>query len=121
MKKILIVDDSPSVRQQVGMALTQAGYAIVEAVDGIDGLSKVATPGVSMVLSDVNMPRMDGLEMIEKIRADSKFSGLPILMLTSEGQPAIMDRARKAGAKGWIIKPFKADLLVAAVKKLVPA
>jgi two-component system chemotaxis response regulator CheY len=87
----------------------------------MDGLSKVATPGVSMVLSDVNMPRMDGLEMIEKIRADSKFSGLPILMLTSEGQPAIMDRARKAGAKGWIIKPFKADLLVAAVKKLVPA
>jgi two-component system chemotaxis response regulator CheY len=121
MKKILIVDDSPSVRQQVGMALTQAGYAVVEAVDGLDGLSKAATPGVSLVICDVNMPRMNGLEMVEKIKSDPKFFSLPVVMLTSEGQAAIIERAKKAGAKGWIIKPFKAELLVAAVKKLVAA
>jgi two-component system, chemotaxis family, chemotaxis protein CheY len=120
MKKILVVDDSPSVRQQVSFALTQAGYTVVEGVDGQDGLAKAAT-GVSMVISDVNMPRMNGLEMLEKMRVDPKLSLLPVVMLTSEGQSSIIDRAKKAGAKGWIIKPFKADLLVAAVKKLVPA
>jgi len=121
MKKVMVVDDSPSVRQQVGMALTQAGYGVVEAVDGQDGLSKAATSGVSLVICDINMPRMNGLEMVEKMKADPKTSALPVVMLTSEGQPALMDRAKKAGAKGWIIKPFKADLLIAAVKKLVPA
>ena len=121
MKKVLIVDDSPSVRQQVGMALGQAGYGTIEAVDGMDGLSKVTNPEVSMIICDVNMPRMNGLEMIEKVKADPKCASLPILMLTSEGQPALIERAKKAGAKGWIVKPFKADLLVAAVKKLIAA
>jgi two-component system chemotaxis response regulator CheY len=120
MKKVLVVDDSPSVRQQVGMALTQAGYGIVEGVDGQDGLSKAGTPGIALVICDVNMPRMNGLEMIEKLKADPKYAAIPVVMLTSEGQPALIDRAKKAGAKGWIIKPFKADLLVAAVKKLTP-
>lgn len=121
MKKVMVVDDSPSVRQQVGMALTQAGYGVVEAVDGMDGLSKAGTAGVALVICDINMPRMNGLEMVEKMKADPKTSALPVVMLTSEGQPALMERAKKAGAKGWIIKPFKADLLIAAVKKLLPA
>jgi two-component system, chemotaxis family, chemotaxis protein CheY len=121
MKRILIVDDSPSVRQQVGIALTQAGYGVVEAVDGQDGLSKAGTADVSLVICDVNMPRLNGIEMVEKMKADAKFKSLPVVMLTSEGQPTLIDRAKKAGALGWIIKPFKADLLLAAVKKLVGA
>jgi two-component system chemotaxis response regulator CheY len=121
MKKVLIVDDSPSVRQQVCMALNQAGFATVEAVDGMDGLAHAANPEVSLVICDVNMPRMNGLEMVEKVKADPRCSALPILMLTSEGQPSLIERAKKAGAKGWIVKPFKADLLVAAVKKLIAA
>lgn len=121
-KKILIVDDSATVRQQVGLALTQAGFEVVEAVDGLDGVSKLGeVSGISLVICDVNMPRMGGLDMIEKVHADGKFSSLPIVMLTTEGQPDMVERAKKAGAKGWIVKPFKADLLVAAAKKLTRA
>jgi two-component system chemotaxis response regulator CheY len=121
-KKVLIVDDSPSVRQQVGLALRQAGYEVVEGVDGFDGAAKVASdPSIGIVICDVNMPRKNGLEMIEEVKRETKFAALPIVMLTSEGQPALMERAKKAGAKGWIIKPFKAELLVATVKKLLAA
>jgi two-component system chemotaxis response regulator CheY len=121
MKKILLVDDSPSVRQQVRLALTEAGYAVVEANDGLDGLSKLAaTPDVGLVISDINMPRMNGLDMVEKVKSDPKNSALPVLMLTSEGQPALIERAKKSGVKGWVVKPFKADMLLAAVKKLLP-
>lgn len=117
MKKILVVDDSPTVRQQVGLALSQAGYEIVEAVDGLDAIGKV-DPTIAMMICDVNMPRMNGLEMLEKLRTDARWNALPVVMLTTEGQPGLIERAKKAGAKGWIIKPFKADLLVAAVKRL---
>ena len=121
MKKILLVDDSPSVRQQVRLALSEAGYPVVEATDGLDGLAKLAaTPDVGLIISDINMPRMNGLDMIEKVRTDAKHVTLPILMLTSEGQPALIDRGKKAGVKGWVVKPFKADMLLAAVKKLLP-
>jgi two-component system chemotaxis response regulator CheY len=120
MHKVMVVDDSASVRQQVGMALSQAGFEITEAVDGLDAVSKLASiPGIRMIISDVNMPRMNGLEMLEKIKADGKHPTLPILILTTEGQPALVQRAKAAGAKGWIVKPFKAELLVAAVKKLI--
>ncbi len=117
MKKILVIDDSPTVRQQVGLALTQAGYQVVEAVDGVDGIAKVDAT-VAMLICDVNMPRMNGLEMLEKLRTDARWQALPVVMLTTEGQPGLIDRAKKAGAKGWIIKPFKAELLVAAVQRL---
>jgi two-component system chemotaxis response regulator CheY len=117
MKTILVVDDSPTVRQLVGMTLTQAGFAFVEAVDGIDAISKVTT-SISMVLCDINMPRMNGLETIEKLRADARWKALPVVMLTTEGQPGLIDRAKKAGAKGWIIKPFKPEMLVAVVQRL---
>ena len=117
MKKILVIDDSPTVRQQVGLALSQAGYQVVEAVDGLDAIGKVDA-SVAMLICDVNMPRMNGLEMLEKLRADARWKALPVVMLTTEGQPALIERAKKAGAKGWIIKPFKAELLVAAVQRL---
>lgn len=120
MKKILLVDDSPSVRQQVRLALTEAGYPVVEATDGLDGLSKLAaTPDVGLIISDVNMPRMNGLDMVEKVKSDQKNSALPVLMLTSEGQPALIERAKKAGVKGWVVKPFKAEMLISAIKQLL--
>jgi two-component system chemotaxis response regulator CheY len=122
MKKVLIVDDSPSVRQQVSLALSQAGIQITEAADGVEGLAKVASESdIGMVLCDVNMPNMNGLELLEKVKSSgSAAAALPFVMLTSEGQQPLIDRARKAGAKGWVIKPFRAELLVAAVRKLLP-
>lgn len=116
-KRVLVVDDSPTVRQQVGLALKLAGFDVVEAVDGLDGLAKLDAT-IRMMICDVNMPRMNGLEMLEKVKADAKFPGVPVVMLTTEGQPALIERAKKAGAKGWIIKPFKAEMLVAAVQRL---
>jgi two-component system chemotaxis response regulator CheY len=119
-KKVLIVDDSQTVRQQVARALNMAGYDVVEAIDGVDGQAKV-DESIAMVILDINMPRMNGLELLEAIKRDAKNANLPIVMLTTEGHPLMIERAKKAGAKGWIIKPFKAELLVAAVTKLTAA
>jgi two-component system chemotaxis response regulator CheY len=120
-KKILVVDDSATVRQQVGLALTQAGYTVVEACDGQEGLSMLDKGGVAMVICDVNMPRMSGLDMLENLRRDPRHAALPVVMLTTEGHPGLVERAKKAGAKGWIVKPFKAELMISAVSKLVGA
>lgn len=122
MSKILVVDDSPSVRQQVRLALVQAGFEVAEANDGLDGAEQIeAANDIAMVICDVNMPRMNGLEMLERVKAGGQRASLPIIMLTTEGQPALIKRAKAAGAKGWIVKPFKADQLVAAAKKLTAA
>ncbi|MET0386534.1 MAG: response regulator [Polyangiales bacterium] len=118
MKKILVVDDSAAVRQQVGMTLQQAGYAVAEAGDGVEGLQQLNKGGVAMVICDVNMPRMGGLEMIESMKSEQRYVTTPVVMLTTEGHPDLLERAKRAGAKGWIVKPFKADLLLAAVAKL---
>lgn len=118
-KKILIVDDSATVRQQVSMALTQAGFDVTQAVDGQDGAEKIdSDPAIKLVVCDVNMPRMNGIEMLTKVKAGGKHADLPIIMLTTEGDPGLIAKAKKAGAKGWMVKPFKPDLLVAAAKKL---
>jgi two-component system chemotaxis response regulator CheY len=120
VKKILVIDDSETIRQQVRQALAATGYEIIEAVDGIDGLEKLRTlTDLDMALCDVNMPRMTGLEMLLEVQRAAVTT--PILMLTTEGQPSMIRRARDAGAKGWIVKPFKPELLLIAVNKLVGA
>jgi two-component system chemotaxis response regulator CheY len=121
-KKVLIVDDSRTVRQQLGIVLTEAGYEVVEASDGLDGAEKIAASNdLAMVICDVNMPRMNGIEMLTFLKQDPKHANLLVLMLTTEGQPALIARAKAAGARGWIVKPFKPDLLLGTVRKLVGA
>ncbi|MFT5994390.1 MAG: two-component system chemotaxis response regulator CheY [Bradymonadia bacterium] len=118
-KKVLVVDDSASVRQQVNAALQAAGFFVLEAVDGVDGIECIAsTPDLALVICDVNMPRLNGLELLERIKGGGEYDELPIVMLTTEGQPQLIQQAKIAGAKGWIVKPFKPDLLVSAVQKL---
>jgi two-component system chemotaxis response regulator CheY len=115
--KVLVVDDSQMVRQQVGRALVAAGFSVVDAADGIDALEKLASnPETRLVICDVNMPRMSGIEFLEQLNANR--SAVTVVMLTTEGQPELVQRAKVLGAKGWIVKPFKPDLLVAAVKRL---
>ena len=121
-KKILVIDDSATVRQQVRKALADASFEVVEAEDGLEGLEVIlGRQDLAAVLCDVNMPRLGGLEMLEMLNAKGKPAGLPILMLTTEGQPALVQRAKAAGANGWIVKPFKAELLVATIRKLAQA
>jgi two-component system chemotaxis response regulator CheY len=116
-KKVLVVDDSVTIRLQVAAALAPAGFDIVEAIDGEDALSKLhATKDLALVLCDVNMPRMNGLDLLDA--ANKLAFAVPFVMLTTEGQPDLIARAKSSGAKGWIVKPFKPELLVAAVRKL---
>jgi two-component system, chemotaxis family, chemotaxis protein CheY len=121
-KKVMVVDDSRTVRQQVGVVLREAGYDVVEAGDGLEGAEKIAaTPDLALVICDVNMPRMNGIEMLALVKSDPKHANLNVLMLTTEGQPVLIQRAKAAGARGWIVKPFKPELLLATVKKLAGA
>lgn len=118
-KKILIVDDSRTIRQQVNFTLQKSGFATVEAEDGQKGIEVLAAnPDVAMIISDVNMPNMGGLEMLETIKANPQHASLPIVMLTTEGAAELLERAKAAGAKGWLVKPFKPDQLIAVVSKL---
>ena len=118
-KKILIVDDSRTIRQQVAFTLSKGGYTVVEAEDGLKGIEKLKSEsGIAMIISDVNMPNMDGLEMVEHIHKDESLPKVPIIMLTTEGSGALINRAKAAGAKGWLVKPFEPEQLLAAVNKL---
>jgi two-component system chemotaxis response regulator CheY len=119
MKRILTVDDSASVRQMVSFTLRSAGYDLSEAVDGKDGLGKVSSGKFDLIVTDLNMPNMDGIEMITAIRKLPGYAFIPILMLTTESQAEKKDAGRKAGATGWIVKPFNTDQLLAVVHRLV--
>jgi two-component system chemotaxis response regulator CheY len=118
-KTVFVIDDSMMVRRQVGTALTGLGYVVVEAVDGVDALEKLeATAQVHLLVCDVNMPRMNGIELLERLAA--RGSTVPIVMLTTEGEPELIQRAKALGAKAWLIKPFKTESLAATAKKLAP-
>lgn len=117
-KRIMTVDDSSSVRQMVGFTLKDAGYEVVEAVDGKDALSKLSGT-VDMIITDLNMPNMDGIELIRQVRALPNYKFVPIVMLTTESQAEKKQVGKEAGATGWIVKPFKPDQLLAVVKKVV--
>jgi two-component system chemotaxis response regulator CheY len=118
-KTILTVDDSASVRQMVGMTLRQAGYEVVEAVDGEDALAKLVGSGVHMVLTDLNMPNMDGIELIRRLRANPACRFIPIVMLTTESQSEKKQEGRAAGATGWIVKPFNPKQLLTIIRKVL--
>lgn len=118
-KRILVVDDSQTVRQQVSLALAQAGFEVLEACDGEEGANVVdEQPDIAGIVCDVNMPRLNGIDMLERIRGSGKSANIPVLMLTTEGQPALIRKAKEVGAKGWMVKPFNATHLVAAIQKL---
>lgn len=122
MAQILVVDDSSTVRNEVGDFLKQNGLSVSFAVDGRDGLAKLkADPGVKLVVCDVNMPNMDGLTMVEKVRSELGNSSVNIVMLTTENSPTMKERGKAAGVKGWIVKPFNGTAVLGSFKKLVGA
>jgi two-component system, chemotaxis family, chemotaxis protein CheY len=117
-KVILTVDDSASVRQMVKFTLSDAGYSVIEAVDGKDALTKI-TASVNLVITDLNMPNLDGIGLIRSLRANPDCKGLPIIMLTTESQDSIKQEGKAAGATGWIVKPFTPQQILAVVKRLL--
>ena len=122
MAQILVVDDSSTVRNEVGDFLRKNGLDVLLAVDGRDGLAKLqGDSGIKLVLSHVNMPNMDGLTMAEKIRGELGNKSVNIIMLTTENSPLMKERGKAAGIKGWIVKPFKGDAVLATFRKLVAA
>lgn len=118
-KTILCVDDSASMRQMVKLSLVGAGYDVVEAADGGEALKKAQTLSAQMVVTDLNMPVMNGLALIKELRKLPAYRGIPIVFLTTESDEGMKSEAKAAGATGWITKPFKQDQLLAVVKKVI--
>jgi two-component system chemotaxis response regulator CheY len=118
-KTILSVDDSASIRQMVKLTLSGAGYDVIQANDGAEGLEKAKGTKVDMVMTDLNMPVMNGLALIKELRKLPAYQGVPILFLTTESDAALKSEAKAAGATGWITKPFQQDQLISVVKKVL--
>ncbi|QXI31172.1 response regulator [Pseudomonas vanderleydeniana] len=118
-KSVLVVDDSSSVRQVVGIALKGAGYDVIEASDGKDALSKLTGQKVHLIISDVNMPNMDGITFVKEVKKLANYKFTPIIMLTTESQESKKAEGQAAGAKAWVVKPFQPAQMLAAVSKLI--
>jgi two-component system chemotaxis response regulator CheY len=118
-KTILVVDDAASVRQVVGIALKGAGYDVIEACDGKDGLSKLNGQKIHLIISDVNMPNMDGITFVKELKQLPAYKFTPVIMLTTESQESKKQEGQSAGAKAWVVKPFQPAQMLAAVSKLI--
>lgn len=116
---ILAVDDSASLRMAIRIALTGAGYTVTEAGDGVEGLAKATSTKFDMIVTDLNMPNMDGLSMIRELRKQPQQAGVPIIFLTTESDPEMKNQAKAAGATGWLVKPFVPDQLVKVARKVL--
>jgi two-component system chemotaxis response regulator CheY len=119
MSKILVVDDSNSIRDMVSFTLKSSGYQTVEAHDGQDGLLKAQAGAFDLVITDVNMPNMDGITLCQELRKLASFQYTPILMLTTESSTDMKQRGKAAGATGWLVKPFNPEKLLATIKRVV--
>ena len=118
-KTVMVVDDSASVRQVVGLALKGAGYTVIEGCDGVDALSKLKGQKVHLIISDVNMPNMDGITFVQEVKKLAAYKFTPIIMLTTESQEGKKLQGQAAGARAWVVKPFQPALMLAAVSKLI--
>ena len=118
-KTILIVDDSLSMRQLVKMTLTGAGHQVIEAVDGKDALTKLNGQKINLIISDVNMPNMDGITFLKNVKQLPAYKFTPVIMLTTEAGEAKKEEGRAAGAKAWVVKPFQPAQMLTAVSKLI--
>jgi two-component system chemotaxis response regulator CheY len=118
-KTLLIVDDSASIRQVVSLTLKGAGYDVIEACDGVDALGKLNGRKVNLIISDLNMPNMDGLTLLEEVKKRPAYKFTPFVLLTTETDPSKRERAKAAGAKAWVVKPFQPQQMLDAVAKLV--
>ena len=117
-KTILTIDDSRTMRDMLMLALSNAGYRVVQAVDGVHGLEVLGAETPDVIITDINMPRMDGFGVIENVRKDNRHRATPILVLTTESDSTKKERARAAGATGWIVKPFNPEKLVSAIRRV---
>ncbi|MGF1714058.1 response regulator [Photobacterium chitinilyticum] len=118
-KTILILDDSAPIRQVVGIALRGAGYEVIEAKDGIDGIDKLDGQKLNLIITDINMPRMDGITFVKEVKKMPRYKFTPIIILTTESQDNKKQEGRAAGAKAWVVKPFQPSQLLDAVAKLI--
>lgn len=119
MKRIMTVDDSATIRQMVALTLRDAGYEVIEAVDGRDALERLAKESVDMLITDLNMPNLDGVGLIRAVRQDPANRFIPIIMLTTESHDSKKQEGKAAGASGWIVKPFKPEQLLGVVKMVL--
>lgn len=116
--KILIVDDSASMRQMVHFTLEEAGYDVAEGVDGKDGFNKLEAENPALIITDINMPNMNGIELIKAVRKTDKFKAVPIIVLTTESEQSKQEAGKRAGATAWLVKPFTPEQLISTVQKV---